>query len=461
MRFTRFALATLAATAAAPWTSASKCKKESDKYGCGACYEKPGYCDRPPGDGCHCCCHDEDGGDGGDFHKSTCETTDYFYWPKGCNSCMGKQACYGASNSLIGDDSCHYEKACKDMVNSNVKSNSCRGNYSCKEMNNTHVGTNSCEGDSACYMMLNSTITSNSCHLDGYSCSGMNNTHVGTNSCEGSSACGQVKDSTIGDYSCQYSGACENLKNSNIGDGSCNKYDSCDASWSFGDYGVGVTVGNNACNLSKTCWACENDSVVPDNSCNGDGRDITPSPCPSWDTTCLGQFPDGLALCNYCNSEYHSTDVQATISTGAGRRLTEAGHKKSLCQEVADKLRSFTIDQVKAHPTFKNFVQQDIADHCNGGETFSNAVEFISDPENDTCAIMIRLISERRWKNVDEEPLKDFIQEKVTDFCADESSDISCSFIEVTDTMIEKHCTKAAGTGSKSSKSSSTNEGAK
>ena len=134
---------------------------------------------------------------------------------------------------------------------------------------------------------------------------------------------------------------------------------------------------------------------------------------------------------------------------------------KNSCEEVADKLRSFTIDQVKTHPTFRNFVQEDIADHCNGGDTFSNAVEFISDPENDTCNIMISLTSERRWKNGDEEPLKDFIQEKVTDFCADESSDISCSFIEVTDTMIEKHCTKAAAAGSKSSKNSSTNEGAK
>jgi hypothetical protein len=140
---------------------------------------------------------------------------------------------------------------------------------------------------------------------------------------------------------------------------------------------------------------------------------------------------------------------------------TKAGHKE-LCQEVANKLRSFTIDQVKAHPAFRNFVHDDIIDNCSGGGTFSNAVESISDPDNGTCTIMVNMLSRLRLVNGDEQIVKDYMQEGLNMF-VDESSDISCSFtfIEVTDTMIEKHCTKAAAAGSKSSKNSSTNEGAK
>jgi hypothetical protein len=297
MRFTKYALATFAATATAPWTSASNCNKYSDKYGCGACYKETGYCERQSGDDCHCCCNDEDGNG---LHGNTCDGGTIGQhnrgMAKGCNSCMGYLACNGASNSLIGDDSCHgSDEACKDMVDSFIKHDSCHGDTSCKEMKNTTVGANSCEGVSACYQVEDSTIGDNSCHLqldmDGYSCSWMKNTHVGTNSCEGSSTCSQVEDSTIGDYSCQDNRACRNLKNSNIGDGSCKKSFSCDATWSFGDYGVGVTIGKNSCNKeSMVCSYCENDSVVPDNSCNEGESDTT--------YTAAG---GGYSMCNYCH----------------------------------------------------------------------------------------------------------------------------------------------------------------
>ena len=129
------------------------------------------------------------------------------------------------------------------------------------------------------------------------------------------------------------------------------------------------------------------------------------------------------------------------------------------CNELAEKLRSYIIEHVEAQAMFKKFVHQ-VVDNCSG-KPLSNLVEFTPNEDNGTCTVKINLLLKTRLKNGGETPLVDLIQEKVNEFCANNSSgDAGFSFcsIEVTDEVIEeKDCSKAAG--NEGSRDSTSNEG--
>ena len=157
---------------------------------------------------------------------------------------MGYRACYEASNSKIGDNSCVGDKSCYGLKDSSIKKQSCRSDRACKEMERTSVGTNSCG--------------------------------IGSDNTE---ACYRLWDSTIGDNSCQKKISCSADPpedcSSCVNPGRIHRRLNVD----YENYGKNLTIGNNACNLEGICTYCENDSVVPNDACNGDKLDITNSTC--------------------------------------------------------------------------------------------------------------------------------------------------------------------------------------
>ena len=223
-----------------PFASATMCKHSLDYYGCGIGYYEAGYFTEPSGSNCKCCCKQEDGGG---YHMETCDGNSSFtQTAKGCGACMGERSCNGASMTKIGDKSCVHHRSCYIIMYSYIKQYSCRSEKACANMLSSWVGTHSC---------------------------------------------GIGSDNTD---------ACNSITYSNIGDNSCQKYESCYAQRDVYDpdltQGQYLTIGNNACNMDSVCKHCENDSVVPDNACNGDKPDTTNS------------------VCNYCRV---STIVVATL----------------------------------------------------------------------------------------------------------------------------------------------------
>ena len=208
-----FFAVTAAQLSSLPFASATMCKHSLDYYGCGKGYYQAGYFTEAAGDNCRCCCEQEDGGG---YHRDTCDDGNIKQAAKGCGSCMGNEACKGASNSVIGDDSCVNDQSCWNMKDSFIKQYSCRSDLAA--MQRTSVGTHSCG--------------------------------IGK---DNNSACNDMWDSTVGDYSCQVWFSCL-----------------------LGQY---VTIENNACNLEWVCHKCEDYSVVPDGACNGDKSDITNAVC--------------------------------------------------------------------------------------------------------------------------------------------------------------------------------------
>ena len=258
MRINNFLLLAVTATvqlSSLPFTSATRmCTKGLSNYGCGAGYQEDGYFDEQAGDNCICCCRHEDGGG---FHDSVCDGIKDT--PKGCGSCMGWEACKVASNAKIGDNSCVNDQSCKELKDSYIKKHSCRSDQACKQMERTSVGTNSCGigsgGDNACLRLWDSTI--------------------GDNSCQGNKSC------TANKLTCD---PCPPPYTRRLND----------VNVDYDHYGKNVTIRNNACNMKKVCAYCENDSVVPDDACNGNKNDTT-----------IGQ--DGYTICNYCRvSSEHS-----------------------------------------------------------------------------------------------------------------------------------------------------------
>jgi hypothetical protein len=130
------------------------------------------------------------------------------------------------------------------------------------------------------------------------------------------------------------------------------------------------------------------------------------------------------------------------------------------CNELAENLKNYIIENVEAVDMFKKFVHE-VTD-CSG-EKLSNLVEFTPDEVNGTCTVKIDVLLRTRLRIADETPLLDRIREKVNEFCASKLSEefgLSCDSIEVTDEVIEeKDCIKAAGSDSSKDSNSSINEG--
>ena len=161
-------------------------------------------------------------------------------------------------------------------MDSFIKEYSCRSQEACTHMERTHVGTHSCgigsDSHQACSYTKDSTIGDYSCQTE-FACYGMKRTYVGRNSC------GIGKKNT---YACL-------AWDSTIGDNSCQKEESCYA-WlrQFTGYGENLKIGNNACNMKRICYKCEDNSVVPDDACNGDLEDTYIN-------------TKGDTSCNYCS----------------------------------------------------------------------------------------------------------------------------------------------------------------
>ena len=221
------------------------CTKGLSNYGCGAGFQEDGYFDEPAGDNCICCCRHEEGGG---FHDSSCDGIKAN--AKGCGSCMGYMACNDAANSKIGDNSCVGDKSCNGLKDSFIKKNSCSSVQACKEMERTSVGTNSCgigsDNEQACFRLWDSTIGDNSCQKH--------------HSCVADDLDGCVPIRRQRRFLCPLI----LFRRLNV---------------DYDNYGKNVTIRNNACNMDKVCYLCENDSVVPDDSCNGNKLDITNSTC--------------------------------------------------------------------------------------------------------------------------------------------------------------------------------------
>ena len=267
MRINNFLLLAVTATvqlSSLPFTSATKkCKNGNDNYGCGAGYQEDGYFNIPPGDysNCKCCCRQEDAGG---FHENTCDGIKSN--AKGCGSCMGERACYEASNAKIGDNSCVNGKSCYGLKDSSIKEYSCRSDQACKEMERTSVGSNSCgigsDNAEACYRLWDSTVGDNSCKKK-RSCSA----DLPENSTPTFKRRLREEPTRLRDK--------PTVKGRLLDEATVNRRLAVD----YDNYGKNVTIGNNACNMESVCRGCENDSIVPDNSCNGDELDINDSTC--------------------------------------------------------------------------------------------------------------------------------------------------------------------------------------
>ncbi len=230
------------------------CNEVNDRLGCGVDYAQWGYFMTDPATtDCRCCCREEDGSG---VHGNTCDLkwspfNPFRETPKGCGACMGFEACTSAEeNSKIGDDSCVGHQACYKMENSKIKRNSCQGFQACNNMKDSNVGERSC--------------------LDTFACNIVTDTSIGSSSCQGIDSCPRMKRSTVGNFSCQ-------------------KHFSCGISEKFKDsYGI---------NLADVCRWCENDSVVPDDACNGDKDDYTMLYEPDLIAKRRGA---NVPTCNYC-----------------------------------------------------------------------------------------------------------------------------------------------------------------
>ena len=155
-----------------------------------------------------CCCKSESYDH---FRHDTCEG--YERKTKGCDSCLGYNACKNVASTVkIGDQSCVNHSSCED-----VKGDSIIWNHSCRSMQGCH---------------------------------GAKNVVIGPNSCG------------IGKYE-EY--ACYYLKDSKVGSNSCQKNNSCCL-----NYGP-VTIGDDACNLDSTCSLCASGSTVPNGACSTAG----------------------------------------------------------------------------------------------------------------------------------------------------------------------------------------------
>jgi hypothetical protein len=195
-----------------------------------------------------------------------------------------------------------YDRSCQYMQRSNVGDNSCQGYEACYDADDIQVGNNSCQGDSACYHAYKTQVGDRSCQGK-EACQQLGST-VGNDSCQGDWACHQSMASNIKQDSCQGNGACYQLWDSTVGNDSCLGYKSCYQYGSYDNengYGNRLTIGSNACNRDYTCMECENDSVVPDNACNGDKNDLTEV--------------DKRPICNYCRvSSKYTTSIFDCVS---------------------------------------------------------------------------------------------------------------------------------------------------
>lgn len=205
--------------------------------------------------------------------------------PKGCSSCIGKDSCKDVSpgSVLVGDNSCHGAESCREATHNPMAltstvfwQNSCTGVQSCKQVSQVIIGSGSCDNLRSCYRMRETT--------------------VGENSCGGSNACEYLFSSTVGDNSCQ--GGIEGLDLSIC------------AGWEGNTkYGAHLKIGNRACNgyvgadtgEYGVCTYCENNTEVPDDSCNDiTGNDVVY--LDHWGYTCV-----------YCVVSNIRTTKRATI----------------------------------------------------------------------------------------------------------------------------------------------------
>merc|ERR1712028_26986 len=114
------------------------CKKNTG-YHCGAVFP-------PDGDTCDqkgCCCHQEDGSG---YKLNTCDNAKGYAY-RGCNSCWGRDACFGTSNINVGTSSCHGIFSCQFVKDSTIGGGSCLGRKVCQYMKNSIIGIDSCNGD--------------------------------------------------------------------------------------------------------------------------------------------------------------------------------------------------------------------------------------------------------------------------------------------------------------------------
>jgi len=249
--FVLVGLVTLTGTATmnyAEGTSSAYCQKNTG-YNCGAVFPLNGNTCGQSG----CCCRRENGTG---MKYNTCDSAKGYAY-RGCNSCLGTDACFKTNNINAGTSSCHGTKSCREVSDSIIGNDSCQGNYSCLQTSNTNVGTSSCHGKGSCKDVSDSTIGNDSCHGD-YSCSKVQNATIHDGSCR-----------------CDDGDCCEDVKNAIIGKGSCNGGTdgySCAGS-------ENVKIGINSCNGGGgVCKNCAHN--VPDNVCNqGSTDDMTGGYC--------------------------------------------------------------------------------------------------------------------------------------------------------------------------------------
>ena len=127
------------------------------------------------------------------------------------------------------------------------------------------------------------------------------------------------------------------------------------------------------------------------------------------------------------------------------------------CRDLANEFLAYIEASIGEHPAFKNFVSESITDTCNTSASFSNRFDYIANSEKGTCTIVMDRLSNMRLVNGDEMSVNDYIEQKVDEFNPS-TDEFTRDYNNANDMVIEKYCDNG---GSKSSKSTSTTNGAK